>query len=146
MWGFVRGESSRAGHSRESRLTGDTALKAIELQRKAFKWTRVLLVSLICECFPFTKRGADASVLPDMKKQQTKRRTGLMPHRPVQIAAWLTFAAASQHAFAQSNASAEAAAAAIAAGVTAAAMRITRGRRTSRFAVCRSTGKTVFVS
>ncbi|CAB3791874.1 Ferrichrome receptor FcuA [Paraburkholderia ultramafica] len=54
-----------------------------------------------------------------MKNQKTKRRTGLTPCRPLQIAAWLTFAAAAQHAFAQSSANVDAAAPAAAPGAAA---------------------------
>jgi iron complex outermembrane receptor protein len=64
-----------------------------------------------------------------MKNQQTKRRTGLMPYRPLHVAAWLTFAAASQHAFAQSNANADAAVPAAASGVTAGAPEAGRGEQ-----------------
>lgn len=39
-----------------------------------------------------------------MNNQKIKRGSGLLPYRPLQIAVWLTFAAQTQHAFAQSSA------------------------------------------
>ena len=62
-----------------------------------------------------------------MKNQKIKRRTGFTPRRPLQIAAWLTFAAAAQHAFAQSSANADAAMPAAASGAAASGAPASRG-------------------
>jgi iron complex outermembrane receptor protein len=58
-----------------------------------------------------TSRREASRSTPVMTNHKTKRRLTLAPNRSLKIAAWLTFAAAAQHAFAQSSANPNTAAA-----------------------------------